>query len=348
MLKLSVLDQSPVSEGSSPAEALAQTALMAQEAERLGYHRYWVSEHHSAPGLAGSSPEVLMAHLGAVTSTIRIGSGGVMLPHYSAYKVAENFRVLEALYPGRMDLGVGRASGGAALATQAIQENQLRHVDRYEEQVQDLIAYLHDTLNVSHRFAGLQATPVVPTAPEIWLLGTSRDSAALSAKLGTGFAFAQFINGNGGMEAMKVYQQEFNTSPVTQQPRSLVAVVAVCAETAEEAERQASSMDLSLVLLEKGHVSTGTPTVERALSYKYTPYDMFRIQSNRKQMVIGTPAGVKEQIETLAERYQCDEVMITSTIHSYSDKLQSLRLIAEAFELQSPKDRVIEMGQPNM
>lgn len=337
MLKLSVLDQSPVSEGSSPAEALAQTALMAQEAERLGYHRYWVSEHHSAPGLAGSSPEVLIAHLAAMTSTIRIGSGGVMLPHYSAYKVAENFRVLEALYPGRIDLGVGRASGGAALATQAIQENQLRHEDRYEEQVVDLIAYLHDTMDTSHRFAGLQATPVIPTAPEIWLLGTSRDSAALSAKLGTGFAFAQFINGNGGMEAMKVYQQQFQASPVNQQTQSLVAVVAVCAETAEEADRQASSMDLSLVLLEKGHISTSTPTVERALSYKYTPYDLFRIQNNRKQMIVGTPEVVKEQIETLAVQYQCDEVMITSTVHSYSDKLKSLQLIAEAFELHGSK-----------
>lgn len=340
MLKLSVLDQSPVSEGSSPAEALAQTALMAQEAERLGYHRYWVSEHHSAPGLAGSSPEILMAHLAAVTSSIRIGSGGVLLPHYSAYKVAENFRVLEALYPGRMDLGVGRAPGGAALAMRAIQENQVRNDDHYEEQVEDLITYLHDLADPSHRFAGLQVTPVVPTTPEIWLLGSSKDSAALSAKLGTGFAFAQFINGSGGIEAMKVYQQSFQTSLEALQPRSLVSVFAVCAETAEEADRQASSMDLAHVLLEKGHVSTCTPSVETALSYKYTPYDMHRILSHRKQMVVGTPESVREQIETLAELHQCQEVMIASTIHSFPDRLKSLRLIAEAFELHPTKDKV--------
>ncbi|MRN54195.1 LLM class flavin-dependent oxidoreductase [Paenibacillus monticola] len=335
MIKLSVLDQSPVSEGTSPAEALAQTAILAREAERLGYHRFWVSEHHSAAGLAGSSPEVLMAHLAAVTTTIRIGSGGVLLPHYSAYKVAENFRVLEALYPRRIDLGVGRAPGGAALVTRALQEqHQLRSSDHYEQQVEDLITYLYNKVDPAHRFAGLTATPAIATAPEIWLLGSSKDSAALSAKLGTGFAFAQFINGAGGSEAVKAYQHRFQPSPVTQNPRSLVAVFAVCAETSEQADQLASSMDLSLVLLEKGHVSTGTPSVEKAQSYPYTPYDMFRIQDNRKRMVIGSPEDVRAQLEALAEQYQCEEVMIASIMYSFADKLKSLQLIAEVCGLQ--------------
>ncbi|WP_379130075.1 LLM class flavin-dependent oxidoreductase [Paenibacillus sp. sgz500958] len=334
MIKLSVLDQSPVSEGTTPAEALAQTSRLAREAEQLGYHRFWVSEHHAAPGLAGSSPEVLMSHLAAVTSRIRIGSGGVLLPHYSAFKVAENFRVLEGLYPGRIDLGLGRSPGGGALATQALQENQLRGTDRYEQQIEDLIAYLYEEPGSTHRFAGLQAAPVVSTAPEIWLLGSSSGSAALSARLGAGFAFAQFINGDGGVGAVSQYRKKFRSSAISDTANCLVAVFAVCAETDEEADRLASSMDLSLILLEKGHVSTETPSVERSASYAYTPYDMFRIQENRKRMVIGSPETIRRQMEKLAEQYECNEIMIASLIHTFPDKLKSLRLIAEAWGLR--------------
>ncbi|KAI7264851.1 hypothetical protein KC345_g8688 [Hortaea werneckii] len=333
-MKLSILDQSPVSDGSTPAEALAQTAELAREAERLGYHRFWVAEHHAAPGLAGSSPEVLMAHLAAVTSVIRIGSGAVLLPHYSAYKVAENFRVLEALYPGRIDLGVGRAAGGGALAAKALQDNRVNPegADRYEEQLKELIAFLHDSESGggSHRYAGLHAAPAVRTAPEIWLLGSGRDSAALSARLGTGYAFAQFINGNGGAEAVREYTNSFALSRAGAAPRSLVAVFAVCAGTSAEADRLAASMDLSLVLLEKGHLSTATPSVDTALKYTYTPYDRFSIKDNRKRMVVGSPGEVKEQLLLLAEQYQCGELMLSSHIHSFEDKLESLRLIAEA------------------
>lgn len=333
-MKLSILDQSPVSAGSSPAESLAQTAMLAREAERLGYHRFWVSEHHGAPGLAGSSPEVLMAHLAAVTSSIRIGSGAVLLPHYSAYKVAENFRVLEALYPGRIDLGVGRAAGGGAPAAKALQDNRVNPegVDRYEEQLKELIAYLHDhrQAETALRYEGLQVTPAVSTAPELWLLGSSGDSAALSARLGTGYAFAQFINGNGGAEAVQAYRDSFAPSPAAAVPRSLVAVFAACAGTSEEADQLAASMDLSLVLLEKEHLSTEMPSVETALNYTYTPYDRFSIKENRKRMVVGSPGEVREQLQALAEHYQCGELMLSSHIHCFEDKLKSLRLIAEA------------------
>lgn len=338
-MKLSILDQSPVSEGSSPAEALAQTAWLAREAERLGYHRFWVAEHHAAPGLAGSSPEVLMAHLATVTSEIRIGSGAVLLPHYSAYKVAENFRVLEALYPGRIDLGVGRAAGGGALSAKALQDNRVNPegIDRYEQQLKELIAYLHESDETEagagehpHRYAGLQATPAVSTAPEIWLLGSSSASAALSARLGTGYAFARFINGNGGAGAVREYTDSFAPSRAAATPQSLVAVFAVCAGTSEEADRLAASMDLSLVLLEKEHLSTATPSVETAINYTYTPYDRFSIKDNRKRMVVGSPGEVREQLQALAEEYQSGELMISSHIHSFEDKLTSLRLIAEA------------------
>ncbi|MFD1776784.1 LLM class flavin-dependent oxidoreductase [Paenibacillus rhizophilus] len=339
MIKLSVLDQSPVSEGSSPAEALAQTAALAQEAERLGYFRFWVAEHHFAPGLAGSSPEVLMAHLAAVTSSIRIGSGGILLPHYSAYKVAENFRVLQALYPGRIDLGIGRAAGGGVLAVRALQEYGKAGPDHYSLQIADLIAYLNNGADLHHRFAGLQAMPVVASPPEIWLLGSSRDSAELAARLGTGLAFAHFINFSEGEAAMAAYRAHFCPSPLLLKPQGMVAVFAACAETAEEADRLASSMDLSAVLLDKTHVSTPTPSVESALSYPYTPYEKHIVNENRKHILVGSPEEIRDQLLEICARFGCEEVIIASVMHDFSDKLKSYRLIAEACGLagrQSP------------
>ena len=337
-MKLSILDQSPVPEGSTPAGALRQTALLAREAERLGYHRFWVAEHHAAPGLASSSPEVLMAHLAAVTSAIRIGAGAVLLPHYSAFKVAENFRVLEALYPGRIDLGIGRAAGGGALAAKALQDTRviIDDVDRYEQQIQELVAYLYESEGEAspQRYAGLRATPAVDSAPEVWLLGSSRESAALSARLGTGYAFARFIARNGGAGAVHEYQDSFTPSVAAASPKSLLAVFAVCAETSAKADRLAASMDLSLVSLEREHLSSPTPSVETSLNYTYTPYDRFTITENRKRMVIGSPAEVREQLQLLAEEYRCGELMISSHIHDFADKLQSIRLIAEACGLE--------------
>ncbi|AIQ14893.1 LLM class flavin-dependent oxidoreductase [Paenibacillus durus] len=330
MIKLSVLDQSPVSEGSTPAEALAQTAILAQEAEKLGYSRFWVAEHHFASGLAGSSPEVLVAHLAAVTSSIRIGSGGILLPHYSAYKVAENFRVLEALYPGRIDLGIGRAAGGGALAVRALQEYGKAAPDNFSMQVKDLIAYLHDGADVHHRFAGLQAMPTGSSAPEIWLLGSSKDSALLAAGLGTGFAFARFINAHDGEEAMASYRSRFCPSPLSLKPQGMFAVFAACAETTEEADRLASSMDLSAVLLDKTHVSAPTPSVEHALSYPYTPYEKHIVQENRRSLLVGSPEEIRDQLHDLCARSGCEEVMIGTVMHRFSDKLKSYRLIAEA------------------
>lgn len=341
MIKLSILDQSTISEGSSPVQALAQTGRMAQEAERMGYNRFWVSEHHFSPNLAGSSPEVLISHLAAVTSKIRVGSGGVMLPHYSSYKVAENFRVLEGLYPGRIDLGLGRAPGGMPLATRALQEGKMRNVDRYAEQIADLSAYLTDTLSPAHPFAGLVATPLVKTIPEMWMLGSSGGSAGIAAQQGTGFAFAQFINGSGGADVMRWYQENFRPSVVLDKPRSLLAIFAVCAETEEEANRLASSMDLSLLMLEKGGTSGGTPSIERALNYSYSPYDRMRMQENRKRMIVGSPEQIKRKIESLCEEYRTEEVMIASIIHRFEDKVKSFRLIAEAFGI-SKKARTIK------
>ncbi|OAB47630.1 LLM class flavin-dependent oxidoreductase [Paenibacillus antarcticus] len=333
MIKLSMLDQSTISEGSTSVEALAQTAIMAQEAEKWGFHRFWVSEHHFSTNLAGSSPEVLISHVAAKTSTLRVGSGGVMLPNYSPYKVAENFHVLEGLYPGRIDLGVGRAPGGMPLATRALQEGIDRAEDRYSDKLDDLIAYIHDTLSEEHPYAGLIATPTVDTVPEIWLLGSSGDSAVIAAERGAGFAFAQFINGHGGSQYMRKYQHNFKPSVVFSEPQSLVAIFAICADTEEEANRLASSMDLSLLRLGKGSKLMGTPSVDKAINYTYTPYDRFRMEENRKRVVIGNPSQVKEQILQICEDYNTHEIMIASIIHNFEDRLKSFRLIAKAFDL---------------
>ncbi|MDB5056028.1 MAG: hypothetical protein JWM44_4078 [Bacilli bacterium] len=335
IVKLSVLDQSPISDGSNAVSALANTARLAREVEKLGYHRFWVSEHHSAATLAGSSPEVLIAHLASQTSTLRVGSGGVMLPHYSSYKVAENFRLLEALYPNRIDLGLGRAPGGMPLATRALQEGKLKHgIDLYPEQLDDLIDFLHDSLEDNHRFAGLEAMPVIETAPEFWLLGSSGDSAKLAAQRGAGFAFAQFINGEGGVDAMNGYLQQFQPSILGEKPQTLVAIFAVCAETDEEANRLASSLDLSILMREKGEKPQwkGTPSVQQALDYPYTSYDRVRIKANRNRMIVGNQAQVKVQIMKLSEDYHTTEFMIVTITHDFKAKLNSYQLLAEAFK----------------
>jgi len=335
MLRLSVLDQSPIPEGKTAVEALAFTGRLAEETEKLGYHRFWVAEHHFSENLAGASPEVLISHLAARTSTIRIGSGGVMLPHYSAYKVAENFRVLEALYPNRIDLGIGRAPGGMPLSTRALQEGHFHEGDPFPTQIEDLVTYLYDLADDQHRFPGLRATPIIETAPELWLLGSSGASAMLAAYHGAGYAFAHFINGNGGEEATRLYKSRFRSTIAGSAPHIIVAVFVVCAETDEEAERLASSLDLSLLLLEKGSPAKGTPSVEQALQYPYTDYDRFRLYENRKRMIVGSPQKVKEQIETMCRAYDADECMIVTITYDFEAKLTSYRLIAEAFGLKS-------------
>ncbi|MCF7616171.1 LLM class flavin-dependent oxidoreductase [Bacillus sonorensis] len=332
MISLSILDQSPVAEGSTPETALQQTVELAKMAEKLGYKRFWVSEHHFSRNLAGSSPEVLMSYLAAKTEKIRIGSGGVMLPHYSAYKVAENFRVLEGLAPGRIDAGLGRAPGGMPIASMALQDGGRRGADRYPEQIGDLVTYLYDQADEHHRFPNLTASPKVGSAPDVWLLGSSGESAKLAAQVGASYTFAQFINGEGGEDAVRLYKERFKPSILGDQPRSTVAVFVLCAETEEAAERLAKSLDYSLLANEQGMVTEGFPSLDTALSYQYSPYEKKRIEDNRKRMVIGTRGQVKKQLLKLAEAYGTEEIMAVTITHDFQDKLTSYRLLAEAFQ----------------
>lgn len=331
---LSVLDQSPIRSGGTPVEAIHETLELAQAAERLGYHRYWLAEHHSSSGLAGSSPEILIGQVAARTSRIRVGSGGVMLSHYSALKVAESFRVLETLFPGRIDLGIGRAPGSDQRTAMA-----LRHgpgalgLEHFPRQIADLIDFLHDRLPLDHPFAGVRAMPAGPTTPELWLLGSSDESAAYAAHFGTAFSFAHFISSEGGVQAMRAYRESFRPSPSLRAPRASLAVFALCAETEAEATRLARSRDLFLARLYTGR-SGPYPSVEEAEAYPYTPQELGIVRHARQRTFTGTPAQVRERLLALVEEYGADEIVVVTITHDFKARLRSYELLAEAFGLE--------------
>jgi luciferase family oxidoreductase group 1 len=335
-ITLSVLDQSPVASGRSASAAIQETVQLAQACEKLGYHRYWLAEHHNTLGLAGSSPEVLISHVASQTSTIRLGSGGVMLSHYSPLKVAENFRMLETIYPGRIDLGLGRAPGGDYRATMALHRGQVRGIEEYEEQIKETLGFLHQALPADHPYAKIVAMPEGSSAPEVWLLGSSDQSAIYAAQLGLGFSFAHFINGYGGSRVMRAYQAYFARSAHASftQPMGNLAIFALCAETEEEVERLVSSLDLRLLLFAQGK-RVQVPSVEEARTYPYTPGDMELIRMNRKRMVIGTPQQVKAQLLALGEQYGVGEFVIVTICHDFTARLRSYELLAEVFASDS-------------
>jgi len=334
---LSILDQSQIAEGRTATDALRETTELAKEADRLGYHRYWVAEHHASHALASSSPEVLIAHLAANTRRIKVGSGGVMLSHYSAYKVAENFRVLEALHPGRIDVGLGRAPGGMPISTRALQEGKISHIDNYPQQVADLIGYLNDALPEKHRFKGLTASPSIPTAPELWLLGSSFGSAAIAAEIGAAYGYAQFFGVPDSEVSVQHYKERFKPSALNEAPKLLAAVYVVCADTEEEARRLASSTELFFLSIESGRLLDRFPSVETAQAYPYTEYDRMRIEAGSHRRIIGTPDQVKRRLEEMSERLGIDEMMIVTVTHDFEARLRSYRLVAEAFGLEASR-----------
>jgi luciferase family oxidoreductase group 1 len=335
---VSVLDQSPVRSGGTPAEAIQETLELARAAERLGYHRYWLAEHHSSAGLAGASPEILIGRVAAETSRIRVGSGGVMLTHYSALKVAENFRMLETLFPGRIDLGIGRAPGSDQLTARALQHGPgALGIEHFPGQIADLIGFLHDRLPADHPFARVRAMPAGPGAPELWLLGSSDESAMLAAHFGVAFAFAHFINAEGGAEVTRAYRARFRPSPDLAAPRVGVAVFALCADTEAEAQRLAQSRDLFVVRLYTGRMGP-YPSVEEAEAHAYTPHERAIVRHVRGRTVVGTPEQVRERLTALAAEYDADELVIVTITHDPKARLRSYELLAGAFELARPED----------
>ena len=331
-LRLNVLDQSPIRPGSTPRQALLETVQLAQLADRLGYSRFWVSEHHNTSTLAGSAPEVLIAHLGSQTSRIRLGSGGVMLPHYSALKVAENFRLLEALFPGRIDLGMGRAPGGDRLTAHALNPGNTFSEQDFVEQLLDLQAWLRDDKVPDTIHERVMAAPQAATVPELWLLSSSGQSGLFAAHLGMAFSFAQFINGHGGPAAVRQYRERFRPSRELAAPLANVAVFLLCADTEAKAQALRAAMDLMLLRFGKGERGT-FPTAEEVAAHRFSAEDQAHLAFNRNRVVSGTPAQVHAQLSQLAADYGVDEIAAVTITADFQDRLRSYELLAEAFAL---------------
>jgi luciferase family oxidoreductase group 1 len=335
-MRVGILDQSPVRSGGTPAEAIHETLELARAADRWGYHRYWLAEHHSTPGLAGASPEVLIAQVAAVTGRIRVGSGGVMLSHYSALKVAEQFRMLETLFPGRIDLGIGRAPGSDQRTARVLRHGPgAMGIEHFPRQLEDLVAFLHDDLPAAHPWRGVHAMPSGPSVPEVWLLGSSDESARLAAQLGAAFSFAHFINDLGGAEVTRAYREWFRPSPDLAAPRSSVAAFAVCAQTEEQARRLARSRDLFIVRLYTGRPGP-YPSVEEAEAYPYNAQELAIAQHASRRSVVGTPEQVRERLLGLVAQYQADELVVVTITHDFKARLRSYELLAEALDLSRP------------
>jgi luciferase family oxidoreductase group 1 len=333
-MRLSVLDQSPISEGSTGVDALRNTLDLARLADELGYHRYWVAEHHGGPMLASASPEALIGPIAAATEGIRVGSGGVMLPHYSPLKVAETFTILAALYPGRIDLGLGRASGTDPLTTFALQRDRRQaSPDDFPQQLAELLAYLDDSLPDDHPFQRLAATlPGRPELPVPWLLGSSPQSAIWAAQLGLPYAFADFINPDGA-EIAALYRERFEGTGDNQTQRTAVAAWVLCAETDEEAQRLSSSSRMTLTLLRRGEL-IAVPPPEKALAFLAGEGKPTTGTLPGRRGIIGSPATVRAGIEKLAGEYGAEEVIVVTITHDHGARRRSYELLAEVMDLQ--------------
>ena len=331
-MKLSVLDQSPIISGHGAAQAVAETLALARRADELGYSRYWLAEHHAIGALADPCPEVLLARLGAETKRLRIGTGGVLLPYYSAFRTAEAFRMLEALYPGRVDLGIGRAPGGDQRTAHAVAGGKYPDADDFPERVWQLVAHLDGTLPKDHPYRRLRVQPEVPTTPEVWLLGSSGYSGALAAQMGLRFAFAHFINAQGGDQVTRAYRERYQPSAREATAQAIVCVFLICAESNAEAERLAQSIDLRRLHMAL-NVDSPVPTPEEAAKHVYTREEREYVQGQRARAIIGGPASCRQQLEDLAGRYGADEVMLLTITGEYATRTASYELIADEFRL---------------
>ena len=341
-MRLSVLDQSPIAEGSDGPQALRNTVDLARHADALGFHRYWLAEHHGGGMLAGPSPEVLIGPVASATQRIRVGSGGVMLPHYSPFKVAESFSVLAGLFPGRIDLALGRAAGTDPLTTFALQRDRRDAApDDFPQQLTELLGYLYDRLPKDHPFARL-TLPGEPERPEPWLLGSSHQSAIWAGELGLPYAFADFINPQGA-EIAALYRERFVDNEDHPGPEQIVGVAAICAETDEEAERLSSSARMAFTLLREGRLIKIPPveTAERFVERRGPG-------RSRRRWIVGSPETVKSGIEEVADLYEANEVMLLTIVHEHEARRRSYELVAEAFDLAVPAvERTPTTAEPN-
>ena len=328
-MRLSILDQSPVISGQDARRAIEATLALARRADELGYHRYWLAEHHAIAALADPCPEVLVARLGAETRRLRVGTGGVLLPYYSAFRVAEAFRMLEALYPGRIYLGLGRAPGGDTRTARAVAGGGFPDAAQFPEQVWQLLGHLDGTLPDEHPFKSVRVQPEVATAPEVWLLGSSDYSGALAAQLGLPFSFAHFINPHGGDAVTRSYRENFRHGRETK-PRAMVCTFLICAETDAQAERLAAPIDLRRLHMAL-NIDSPVPTDEEAAKHPYTVQERQYVTGQRARAVIGGPQACRRQLEEMASRYGADEMMVLTITGDYATRLRSYELLIGAF-----------------
>ena len=329
-IKLGILDQSVVRDQSDVRGAILETIETAKLAEDLGYSRFWISEHHNSTFIAGSTPEVLMVKLASETSHIRIGSGGIMLPNHSALKVAENFRMLETLFPGRIDLGMGRAPGTDRITSSLLNPSNDFSESSYLRQLEHLQHFFQDTAGTERGF--IYATPQSETVPMQWILSSSGGSSKIAARFGLGLAVAKFINGFVGPEVIETYRKHFKPSYQYQAPHAVLSVFLLCGETEEQALAMRKMMDYILIEFEKGKFGP-FPNAEAVKNYKFTLGELERVRYNSGRIVSGTKEDVKEQLTKLANDFDVDEIIISTMTDSFQSRKRSFELVAEAFNL---------------
>jgi luciferase family oxidoreductase group 1 len=340
-LTFGIVDQSPIRDGGTVQQALHETVMLAQAAEKFGYHRYWVAEHHNSGGFAGTAPEIVISQIAANTEHITVGSGGVMLSHYSALKVAETFSILQSFYPDRIELGIGRAPGSDQATAMALSyPKPIANIQTFPQQVVDLVGFLSGTLPDEHIFSQIKSQPGPPltSIPGIWLLGSSDYSARLAAAFGLPFSFADFFGttADHGVMVAELYKKHFSPSEYLNKPKLNVALQVVCAETSERADFIASSRNISRINTLKG-IREPLLSPEKASLIELTAYESQYLESVNKHMIQGPPELVKEQILATANAYGTTDVSIVTNCHYFEDRVRSYELIADAFNLPRPK-----------
>jgi luciferase family oxidoreductase group 1 len=327
----SILDLTPVPEGVGARGAIQNSIALAKSAETFGYHRYWVAEHHNSPTMACPSPEVMIAHIACATSAIRVGSGGVMLPNHSPLRVAEAFRVLEALHPGRIDLGLGRAPGTDGRTAYALRRGASA-TDDFPQQLAELLAYTETGFPSDHPFAGIAAEPHEVPLPPIWILGSSDYGAQVAGMMGVGFAFARHLNPRGATDAIARYRDVFRPTGRIAGPRVILATSAICADTTQRAHDLAASMALGVIRLRSGRPAP-LPTPEDALAYRYDEQELDQVRRYRRAQVVGTADEVSDELRALVRQTGADELMLMAMVHSHQERVHSYRLVAAALGL---------------